>query len=85
MAGVDAGRRPLPFASALKASGVETWGRKRCFWEERAHLDCFFFFSDGIFYDSCCLFLFFCLEGAISKRRMIFRTQQMISLKVELE
>ena len=35
--GVDAGRRPLPFASALKVSGVDTWEERCVFWEERAH------------------------------------------------
>ena len=81
---MDAGRRPLPFASALKASGVETWGR-RMFFGRKGHIWMFFFFEVMEFSMIVVVCFFFLFFGGISKRRMIFRTQQMISLKVELE
>ena len=57
--GVDGGRRPLPFASALKASGVETW--ERDFGKKEQCHRCFFCFCFFGVMEFSIRYLFFCL------------------------
>ena len=54
MVGVDGGRRPLPFASALKASGVETW--ERDFGKKEQGTGVFFLFFFGVMEFSMMIF-----------------------------